>query len=45
VAQAFVPGRYADGWDAVVNGVGALAAVALGVRFRRIVATLARAAP
>ena len=45
VAQAFVPGRSADGWDAVVNGVGALAAVALGVRFRRIVATLARAAP
>ena len=44
VAQAFVPGRYADGWDATVNSVGALAAVALGARFRRIVAAVARAA-
>jgi VanZ family protein len=45
VVQAFVPGRYADGWDAVVNSIGALAAVALGARFRRIVVALARIAP
>jgi VanZ family protein len=42
VAQAFVPGRYADGWDAVVNSVGALAAVVLGARFRRIVVAMTR---
>jgi VanZ family protein len=45
VAQAFVPGRYGDVWDAAVDCIGALAAVTLGARFRRIVATLARAAP
>jgi len=42
VAQAFVPGRYGDIWDAAANSFGALAGVALGVRFRRFVAAAAR---
>lgn len=42
VAQAFVPGRYGDIWDAVANSAGALLGVALGVSFRRLVVAATR---
>lgn len=42
VAQGFVPSRFSDVWDAVANGGGALAAMALGARFRQIVCVAAR---
>lgn len=44
VAQAFVPGRYGDIWDAVANSAGAVLGVALGVRCRRLVAAATREA-
>lgn len=42
VAQAFVPGRYGDIWDAVANSAGALLGVVLGVGCRRLVAAATR---
>lgn len=42
VAQAFVPGRYGDIWDAVANSTGALLGVALGAIFRRLVVAATR---
>lgn len=35
IHQAYVPGRYPSGWDAVANAVGASATVLLWPRFRR----------
>ncbi len=42
LAQAFVPGRYGDIWDAVANSAGAVLGVAPGVRWRRLVAAVTR---
>ena len=42
VAQAFVPLRYGDPWDALANSVGALAGLALGARARWIAHRLSR---
>jgi VanZ family protein len=42
LAQAFVPGRSGDFWDALANSAGVLVGVALGIRFRRFVAAAAR---
>lgn len=42
VAQAFVPLRYGDVWDAAANSVGALAGLALGARARQIASTATR---
>ena len=44
VAQAFVPGRDGDIWDAAANTAGVLTAVALGARFRQIFGTMTSAA-
>lgn len=44
LAQGFVPARFGDVWDVVANSCGALAALALGARFRQIVATTANTA-
>ncbi len=42
LAQAFVPGRSGDFWDALANSAGVLVGVALGIRFRRFVAAATR---
>jgi len=44
VAQGFVPGRDGDVWDALADSCGVLAGVALGARFRQIVAAMTFAA-
>ena len=44
VAQGFVPGRYGDFWDALADGFGVFAGVALGASFRQVVAAMTRAA-
>lgn len=43
VAQAFVPLRYGDVWDATANSIGALAGIALGAQARQIAGVLTRA--
>lgn len=42
LAQGFVPGRSGDVWDAAADAAGALAGIALGARFRRIVGAVTR---
>lgn len=42
VAQAFVPLRYGDVWDAAANSFGTLAGVALGARARQMASVAAR---
>ncbi len=42
VAQAFVPLRYGDVWDAAANSLGALAGLALGARARQIASVATR---
>jgi VanZ family protein len=42
VAQAFVPLRYGDVWDAAANSIGALAGLALGARARQIASAVMR---
>ena len=38
LAQAFIPGRYGDLWDAAANSAGVFASLALGSRFRQFLA-------
>ncbi len=42
VAQAFVPLRYGDVWDAAANSFGALAGIAFGARARQIASVVTR---
>jgi VanZ family protein len=42
VAQAFVPLRYGDVWDAAANSFGALSGLALGARARQVASVVTR---